>query len=43
MPLLLIGAVLGGGTVWFVSDAGDKLAKIALVGGGVWLAYKYLK
>lgn len=42
LPLvpLAIGAVLGGGTVWVASEAGEKLTRAALLAGGAYLAYR---
>ena len=43
MPLFLLGAVLGGGGIWYASKAGDKIVTAALVIGGGYLAWKYWK
>ncbi len=43
MPLLLLGALVGGGTVWYASDAGKNLVNIALVAGAGYLVFKYMK
>lgn len=44
MPLMLIpllgGALLGGGTVWAVSETSKKLATVAIIGGGLWYLHK---
>ncbi|WP_157831998.1 hypothetical protein [Thalassospira marina] len=47
MPVLLIGvaigAVIGGSGVWLASDAAQKVGNAALIGGGIYLAGKYMK
>jgi hypothetical protein len=42
MPLLLLGAgaLLGGGTVWAVSETSKKLVTAAVVGGALYYLYK---
>ena len=42
MPLLLIGALVGGGTVWVASDKAASLVKWAAIGGAAFVGYKLL-
>jgi len=46
MPVLLLlglGALVGGGGVWLVSDRAKTLTNLALLGGGTYLYFKYIK
>lgn len=42
MPIFLLGALVGGGGIWYASNAGEKITKLALVAGAGYLGYKFL-
>ena len=41
MPLFLIGALVGGAGVWFVSDKASDLVKWGVIGAGGYMVAKH--
>lgn len=42
MPLVLIGALLGGGSIFLIDNTAQKLVNLALIGGAGFLVFKVL-